>query len=79
MEKMTETLLDLQKAQQNNANSIQCVMLRVETIANDVEKLKKHISKQPQETSLNKASSLPKKRTPNDLSVNYCESQIVCE
>lgn len=72
MENMTETLLDLQKAQQINSNSIQCVMQRVETIANDMEKLKNQISKQPPESSLTETSSLPvnKIRLPSDLSVS---------
>ena len=66
-EKLSETLLDLQEEQRNNAAAIRCVMQRVETIAKDVDDLKKQLSQRTQATSQSQAC----KRIPSALSVSY--------
>ncbi|KAL5499701.1 hypothetical protein EMCRGX_G011159 [Ephydatia muelleri] len=64
-EKLSETLLDLQEEQRNNAAAIRCVMQRVETIAKDVDDLKKQLSQRTQATSQSQAC----KRIPSALSM----------
>ena len=70
-EQMSETILDLQEEQRNNAAAIRCVMQRVETIAKDVDELKMQLSKRPQATSPTRSSLHVCKRIPSALSVSY--------
>ena len=67
VEKLTEAVTDLQKAQQHNAVAIQSVVQRVEDIVKSVDELKNHLSPHAQPQIVQPP---PSKRIPSELSVS---------
>ncbi|KAL5488868.1 hypothetical protein EMCRGX_G018160 [Ephydatia muelleri] len=65
VEKLTEAVTDLQKAQQHNAVAIQSVVQRVEDIVKSVDELKNHLSPHAQPQIVQPP---PSKRIPSELS-----------